>query len=378
MYSRILKSTIKQKFLKGKAIVIIGARQTGKTTLAQEIISDFKTTKTQRYFNGDNPTDRELLTNKDLEFLINLIGQADIIFIDEGQKITTIGQTVKLLVDHYKKNKQIVITGSSSIHLLEQTEEPLTGRKFVYTLFPLSLEERYPTKDFVKITKELESLLIFGSYPEVASLSSFEEKIELLKEINSSYLYKDIFEFQGVKHPDVITRLLKALALQIGSEVSLNELSNILTIDKKTVERYIDLLEKNFVIFRLPPYTKNKRREISKLKKIFFYDLGIRNAILQNFQFLDSRNDGGGLWENFMMVERLKYRAHHKIDANAYFWRTYDGQEVDLVEEQNGLLHGYEFKWKEPKKTKPPGAWAADNSNTYKIISPNQLTGFVL
>ena len=229
-----------------------------------------------------------------------------------------------------------------------------------------------------EFTKELESLLIFGSYPEVASLSSFEEKIELLKEINSSYLYKDIFEFQGVKHPDVITRLLKALALQIGSEVSLNELSNILTIDKKTVERYIDLLEKNFVIFRLPPYTKNKRREISKLKKIFFYALGFRNAILQNFQFLDSRNDGGGLWENFMMVERLKYRAHHKIDANAYFWRTYDGQGVDLIEEQNGLLHGYEFKWKEPKRTKPPGAWAADNSNTYKIISPNQLAGFVL
>lgn len=350
MYKRLLKDTISRDLFKGKAIVITGARQTGKTTLSSELVTSSEYKEASIFFNCDNPTDRELLADKDLEFLIQLVGKAKIIVIDEGQKVKNIGQTLKLLVDHYKKQKQILVTGSSSINLLEDTEEALTGRKHVHVLFPLSLEEIHPDKDLLGIFKKLDFLLVFGSYPEVETRESFADKIDLLKELTSSYLYKDILEFQKIKNSAVITNLLKALAFQIGSEVSYNELSRLVGIDKKTVEHYIDLLEKNFIIFRLPPYTKNKRREISKLRKIYFYDLGIRNALINNFNFIDSRNDVGALWENFMIIERLKYQAYHKIYSNNYFWRTYDGSEIDFIEERDGKLFGYEFKWGDKEK----------------------------
>lgn len=378
MFQRLLKKSIGDKFFQGKVILLIGARQTGKTTLSSEILKEFSDKKEIKIFNGDNPTDRELLGNKDLEFLKGLTEDADFILIDEGQKIENIGQTLKLLVDHYKNKKQIIVTGSSSFHLLDSTSEPLTGRKHVYTLYPLSIQEIYG-KDYLALTRELETLLVFGSYPEIAGKKTFESKIELLKELTSSYLYRDILEFQQIKNPDILRSLLKALALQIGSEVSYNELSKIIGIDKKTIERYVDLLEKSFVIFRLSPYNKNKRKEISKLKKIYFYDLGIRNALINNFNFLDSRNDTGGLWENFLMTERLKYRAYHSIYADQYFWRTYEGGEVDLVEEREGKLFGYEFKWSEKsKKLKPPQAWLEYSKSSYEEINSKKLKGFIL
>lgn len=374
MYKRIFEETIAKKFFKGKIIIIVGARQIGKTTLSLELTKEFSK-KDVRLFNCDNPSDREQLANKDLEFLKQLIGKAKLIFVDEAQKVENIGETLKLLVDFYKKKKQIIVTGSSSLNLLDNTQEPLTGRKYVYQLFPLSLQEIYPDKNYLKIIKELESLIIFGSYPEVVSQSSFEEKKELLQELSSSYIYKDILGFQDIKSPDVLVKLLKALALQIGSEVSYNELSNTINIDKKTIERYVQLLEKNFVVFRLKPFTKNKRREISKLRKIYFYDNGIRNAVINNFNFLDSRKDIGSLWENFMIVERMKFRFYNKIDAEQYFWRTYDGNEIDLIEEKSGKLSGYEFKWNPQKVLRKQNFDWLDSS---QVITKKNLSPFVL
>ena len=374
MYKRILQQIISKKFFKGKILVVVGARQTGKTTLSLELMKKFSKGEI-RSFNCDNPTDRQELSNKDLEFLKQLVGKAKVIFIDEAQKVENIGETLKLLVDFYKKKKQILVTGSSSLNLLDYTQEPLTGRKYTYQLFPLSLKEIYSAENYLKMIKELESLIIFGSYPEVVSQASFKEKKELLRELASSYIYKDILGFQDVKSPDVLVKLLKALALQIGSQVSYNELSNIVKIDKKTIERYIQLLEKNFVIFRLKPFTKNKRREISKLKKIYFYDTGIRNAVINNFNFLDSRKDVGMLWENFMIVERMKFRFYNKIDAEQYFWRTYDGNEIDLIEEESGKLHGYEFKWSLKRDTKKQKfSWL----DSYKLITKKNLKSFIL
>ena len=221
-------------------------------------------------------------------------------------------------------------------------------------------------------------MLIFGSYPEIVKRKSFEEKIQLLRELSTSYLYKDILEFQQVKNPNLINKLLKALALQIGQEVSYNELSSLLEVDKSTIERYVDLLEKCFVIFRLSPYTQNKRKELSRLRKIYFYDLGIRNAIINNFNFLDSRDDIGRLFENFMIVERLKYREYHQIYADQYFWRTYDGSEVDLVEEREGKLFGYEFKWKDKKWSKEPLKFLEYKNSMYKVITSKNLDDLIL
>ena len=377
MFERLLKKALSKKFFQGKAIVIAGARQTGKTTLSLELIHEFSDKKV-KIFNCDNPTDREVLENRDLEFLKQLVGDVQFVIIDEGQKVENIGQTLKLLVDHYKKKKQIIVTGSSSFNLLESTSEALTGRKYVYNLYPLSVEEIYG-KDQLTLLKELETLLIFGSYPEVVTKKSFDGKRELLKELSSSYLYQDILEFHRIKNSSTLANLIKCLALQIGSEVSYTELAVTIGVDKKTVENYVDLLEKNFVIFKLSPYSKNKRKEISKLKKIYFYDLGIRNAIINNFNFLDSRNDVGALWENFMIAERLKYRAYHQIYADHFFWRTYDGSEVDLVEEREGKLFGYEFKWNEKKKKrKSPQAWADYEKSSYEEINRKNLKNFII
>lgn len=286
MYKRLIQAEISNKFFQGKIIIIAGARQTGKTTLAYEIVRETGLKEETLFLNCDNPTDRELLSNKDIDFLKKIIGKARIIFIDEGQKVETIGQTLKLLVDYYKKEKQILVTGSSSFNLLDKTSEALTGRKFVFNLFGLSLEEIFPEKNASDITKNIETFLMFGNYPEVVEESSLEEKRDLVNELASSSLYKDILEFQQIKNAGIISDLLKALSLQIGNEVSYTELSNLLGIDKNTVERYVDLLEKSYIIFRLSPYATNKRKEISKLRKIYFYDLGIRNAVINNFNFL--------------------------------------------------------------------------------------------
>lgn len=376
LYTRLLEKKLMKDSFKGKALILTGPRQVGKTTLIKEILKTYTNIKIKS-LNCDNPRDLESLEEKDLEYLENIIGNSKILFIDEAHKVPNIGQTLKILVDHYQKKLQIFVTASSSFNLLYKTQEPLTGRKFVYNLYPLSIEEIYLEKDYLKIQKELEHLLIFGSYPEVVKKRAFEEKIQLLRELSTSYLYKDILEFQQVKNPNLINKLLKALALQIGQEVSYTELSSLLEVDKNTIERYVDLLEKCFVIFRLSPYTQNKRKELSKLRKIYFYDLGIRNAIINNFNFFDLRDDIGKLFENFMIIERLKYREYHQIYADHYFWRTYGGSEVDLIEDRSGKLFGYEFKWKEKKWSKKPLKWLEYKNSSYNVITKNNLEKFI-
>jgi len=367
---RELTKTIVNDFFKGKIIVLVGPRQVGKTTLIKSILSKYNAVVE---FVSDNPTDRNKLENRDFEQLDRLIGDKKIIFIDEAQRIVNAGQTLKLLVDNYQSEKQIIATGSSSLNLLSNTQEPLTGRKFVYELFGFSLREIYPDMNLLDIEKSLTDLLVFGSYPEVFLTTNNRQR--LLTDIAESYLYKDILELEQVRNPAVLNKLLSAVALQIGSEVSLSELSSLVGLDIKTIERYIDLLEKNYVLFRLPPYYSNQRKTLSKLNKIYFYDLGIRNVLINNLNSLELRNDQGALWENFLILERLKYRKVNFINANQYFWRTYDGAEIDLVEEKQGKLFGYEFKW--GKERTAPTSWLKYPRSEYKLINKNNFTDFL-
>ncbi len=372
---RLQEPLIIKDFFKGKVIIIVGARQVGKTTLLDQLNTTYKNKKILR-LNADDSTDIDVLRNKDFTQLDGIIGDNEIVLIDEAQRVPNIGITIKLLVDNYKKTKQIILTGSSSINLLQSTSEPLTGRKFTYQLYPISFEEYIADKGKLAAIKSIPSFLRFGMYPEIIKTDSDDEKIRLLKEITSSYLFKDILEFQEIKNPQVLNDLLKALALQIGSQVSYTELSNLLKIDSKTVERYVDLLEKSFVIYRLPSYSKNKRREISTSKKIFFYDVGIRNAILDNFNTFDKRTDLGHVWENFVISERMKFREYHRIYATQHFWRTYDGSEIDLVEDREGKLFGYEIKYSDTKK-KTPSKWLEYENGEFGLINKENLSGFI-
>ncbi len=353
---------------------MVGARQVGKTTLIQEIQTQLANRYTIKYLNLDNTGDLDSLTNVNFEDLDRLFANTDIILIDEAQRLVSIGLVIKLLVDNYKDKKQIVATGSSSINLLDFTSEPLTGRKFTYYMFPLSLQEIY--EDQGALIKGYESNLIFGFYPEVVKTAASEDKIRLLRELSTSYLYKDILEFQDIRNPEVLGKLLQLLALQIGSEVSYSELGSQLGLDYKTVERYISLLEKAFVVFRLSAYSTNKRREVSKNKKIYFYDLGIRNTIIDNFNSVSLRTDIGQLWENFLMVERMKYREYNNIYAKQYFWRTYDSSEIDLVEDRDTKLYGYEFKWKK-SIGRAPQSWQEYKNSEYMVVHQGNFSNFV-
>lgn len=349
---RIIAQSIVNDFFQGRVIVLVGARQTGKTTLSRMILERFEGQRKVKFINGDDPVDREVLTDKSLEYLKQVVGDADILFIDEGQKIRTIGQTLKLLVDFYGATRQIIVTGSSTINLLDATQESLTGRKFVYRLYPLSISETIPDADILSIEKKWTEFLLYGSYPRVMQQASFENKIRELREIVSSYLYRDILEFQQIKNPDLLHKLLQALALQIGAEVSYPELAQTVGADKATVEKYVQLLEHSFVVFRLPPYAGNKRRTISKLRKIYFWDLGVRNALIQNFNPLELRADSGALFENWMIAERMKKNEYEQKLISSYFWRTYDGNEIDYLEEANQQTQGFEFKLNYNKTTR--------------------------
>lgn len=378
VYKRALQKSIENAFFSGKALIVVGPRQVGKTTLCKAILKKQSIAgKTILELNGDNPTDREKLTNKDQTFLIRLADTFDIIFIDEGQKVTTIGQTLKILVDHYGDKKQILVTGSSSFNLLNMTTEPLTGRKRVFHLYPLSFSELLSQKNRLDIQKELDEFLIYGLYPDIINKTSFPEKTASVQELAQSALYKDILEFQLVKSSETLTNLLIALALQVGSEVSYTEIASLLSIDKNTVERYVDLLEKNFVIFRLPPYFTNKRKEISKMKKIYFADVGIRNALISNFSPLHTRSDKGALWENLMIVERIKYNAYRGVSPRYTFWRTRSGSEIDFIEEYAGALDGYEMKSGTPKKSHAPLPWKEYPKSTFSLITPDSYEKFL-
>ena len=344
MINRIQLSAIEDRFFKGKAILVFGPRQCGKSTMVEMLLGN----KEFLYLNGDDADARNVLTNTSLARLKNLIGNHSILFIDEAQRIADIGLTLKLIVDHFK-NVQVIATGSSAFELANRLNEPLTGRKFEFLLYPLSFEEMVKHHGLLAEKGLISHRLIYGYYPEIITKTG-EEK-PLLKLLAGSYLYKDLLMLEQIKKPLLLEKLLKALALQVGSEVSFNELAQTVGANKQTVEKYIDLLEKAFVLFTLPALNRNVRNEIKKGKKVYFVDCGIRNEIINNFNPIESRTDIGALFENFIISERIKYLRYNGIDAKLYFWRTAQMQEIDLIEEhEGGVLKAFEFKWNATKK----------------------------
>ena len=354
MIKRELYQEINQKLFKGKAILLLGPRQVGKTTLINTILDDHSEKVAIARFTGDDASDRDNLSNTTIVALKRLVADNKIIFIDEAQRIENIGLTLKLLTDHFK-DVQVIATGSSALELANKINEPLTGRKFEYYLYPISFAEMCHQNSWRTEKAMLPERLINGYYPEVATAATAEEGQEYLKLIAGSYLYKDLLTLDNIRKPGVLDALLKALAFQIGSQVSTSELSRLTGTSAPTVERYLDLLEKAFVIFRLSSYSRNVRNEIKRSKKIYFYDNGIRNAVINNFTPLEHRTDKGALWENFLVSERIKYLAYqHNKTVRSYFWRTTQQQEIDYIEESNGEITAWEFKWSDNKRVKFP------------------------
>ena len=369
--NRILSSDIKAKCFKGKTIVLIGPRQTGKTTLIKSILDDFDD---YLFLDGDDISTRQLLENINTQQLKRVIGKYKIVFIDEAQRVNHIGLTAKIINDQFEQ-VQLILSGSSAFDLNNKISESLTGRKWEYTLFPISWEEYLENQGYVNSLQQLDDRLVYGMYPDVIN-NTGEEK-EVLKTLTNSYLYKDILTLSTIKKPEVLEKLVQALAYQMGSEVSYNELARLLGINKETIGNYIELLEKAFVVFRLKSFSKNLRNEIKFNKKIYFYDNGIRNSIINNFNSIELRNDKGALWENFLISERIKYLHYHHIYANYYFWRTKQQQEIDWIEEQNGTISAYEFKWNNKSKTKIPKKFIEAYDAKTKIIDRENFIDFV-
>lgn len=348
--NRIIKTHINDHLFHKKVILLVGARQIGKTTLLREIIADHS--QKTLWLNADEGDVRAHLQQAETSTqLINIFGQATLIVIDEAQQIEDIGLKLKLIADTYPQ-LQIIATGSSAFELLQKSNEPLTGRKKEISLYPISFTELVNHSSLIEEKRMLENRLLYGSYPEVLNNPGAEKQV--LKDIVNSYLYKDVLRFDSIKKSAIIEKLVLALALQIGNEVSYNELAKTIgNINAATVEKYIDVLEKAFVVFKLDALSRNARNEIKKGKKIYFYDTGVRNSIINNFNALELRNDKGALWENYLITERIKRNSYTNHHCNSYFWRTFDQAEVDYIEEYNGHLHTYEFKWKTNRKKVP-------------------------
>ncbi len=373
MIIRSIFKNIQEKVGKGKAIVILGARQTGKTTLVKSLLP----TNSQEglFLDADNIEIQEIWANANLERLKNVIGKATFIVIDEAQRIPNIGLSLKLIIDNLP-HVQLLVTGSSSLELANLTNESLTGRKWEYMMFPISWHELTAHFDYMNALLQLENRLLFGMYPEI--ITHIGEERERLRVLAQSYLYKDILSLGRIRKPEFLQKLLKALAFQVGNEVSLNELAQLTGIDKATVGTYLDLLEKSFVIFRLQPLSRNLRNEISSSRKIYFYDNGIRNALINNFAPLSLRQDVGALWENFLISERLKANHYQNKDVNSYFWRTKSQQEIDYIEEIDGQFSAFEFKWKLHKKVKLPASFQeAYQPSDFKIITKDTFDDFL-
>lgn len=374
MIPRQLFPILAERVKKGKVLMLTGPRQVGKTTILRALQASF--TEKTLWLNCDEPDVRKYLTDVTSTQLNTLISNAEIILIDEAQRVKNIGLTLKLLVDNFP-DKKVIVTGSSVLELSNEVNEPLTGRKFEYNLLPISVGEMVDYTNVLEENRLMEHRLIYGMYPEVI-LNVGDEAITL-RNICDSYLYKDIFAYQDVRKSEVIASLLEALALQVGSEVSYQELAMLLKIDQATVIRYIDLLEKSFVVFRLRALSRNVRNEIAKSRKIYFYDNGIRNALIKNYQPLSLRSDVGALWGNFLVSERKKYLIYNEKQVNTFFWRTTQQQKIDYLEESSGMFDAFEFKWSEHKKVKFPITF----TNNYpiheaKLINPSNYLEFVV
>lgn len=373
MIKRLQLEYALNRLFKGKALIIYGPRQAGKTTFTEQILAQVE--KRVLRLNGDDADIREMLASTNEEVLRNLIGKNEIVFIDEAQRITEIGILIKIIVDRVK-GVQVIATGSSSFELAGGLNEPLTGRKYEVQLLPLSYGELINHSDFLTEMRQLEQRLIYGSYPEIVTNPEMAE--EHLKLLTESYLFKDLFKLDSINRPQLFDRLVKALALQVGNEVSITEVGRTIGVDNKTVEKYLALLEKAYVVFVLPAFARNVRNEIRKGRKIYFYDNGIINAIIGNFRPLNQRTDVGALWENYMVSERIKFLSISQQQAKLYFWRTTQQQEIDLIEERYGSLAAFEFKYSENKKVTLPKTFlrAYPDAKTH-IIKPKEQHKFL-
>jgi uncharacterized protein len=373
MIKRLLQLEIEKRLFKGKAILIFGPRQSGKSTMVNQLLKGLG--QNFLYLNGDEADVREILTNTTSTKLKALTGDNKIVFIDEAQRISNIGLTLKLFTDQLKEI-QVIATGSSAFELSSQVNEPLTGRKYEFMLYPLCFKEMSLHHGLLEEKRLIEHRLVYGYYPEIVTHLGQEK--ELLKLLASSYLYKDLLMLEQIKKPILLEKLLKAIALQVGNEVSYNELGQIVGADNQTVEKYIDLLEKAFVVFRLPALSRNVRNEIKKGRKVFFYDCGIRNAVIGNFNPLNSRTDVGALWENYFISERVKYTHYNNMDVTHYFWRTTQQQEIDLIEEDNNQMKAFECKWNSKKQPRFPQTFTTNYPNSKTdIVTPDRIEDFI-
>jgi predicted AAA+ superfamily ATPase len=373
---RALFQDFGKKVLSNKVLILLGARRVGKTELIKNYLQTIPD-GSYLQLNGEDINDANLLKERSVSNYKRLLLNIDLLVIDEAQTIPDIGLILKLIVDSIEGIK-IIATGSSIFDLNNTLGEPLVGRKNTLYLFPLAQMEYSQYENYKQTTEKLEERLLFGSYPELIQYSDWEDKKEYLYEIINSYLLKDILVFEGIKHADKIYDLLRLIAYQLGKEVSLQELANQLQMSKNTVATYLDLLSKVFIIFKVEGFSRNLRKEIVKSSRWYFYDNGIRNGIINNFNRLDSRTDVGDLWENYLAVERVKKQNYLKIKTNNYFWRTYDQQELDWLEEKGEELAGFEFKWSETKKVKIPAAFAkAYPDATFEVINKSNYLDFI-
>jgi uncharacterized protein len=376
---RYIQEKIENQLYKGRVIVLYGARRVGKTFLSKQILKNqAKSGKKVLYINCELLDAKKNIETTNEQDLKKYLGNADFVVFDEAQHIKNIGLTLKILVDTYPEI-QIMATGSSSFDLANNVGEPLVGRKREFILYPLSMQEIIDNANFHEASSNLDSVLLYGLYPAIYKLP-YEQAKKDIQEIASSYLYKDILMFENIKNSSLLLDLLQLLALQIGNEVSYNELATKLGINVRTVEKYIDLFEKCFIVFSLRALRRNIRNEVSrKSKKIYFYDLGIRNALIQNFNKLDIRQDSGALWENFCIIERLKHNQAQDFFSNQYFWRMYSGQEIDYIEEHDGKLDGYEFKYSPKAKVKKPSKFLeAYENSSFSVVHRDNWFEFLL
>ncbi len=373
MIQRSLSKILTDKLFKGKAILLIGARQVGKTTLLKYLTAEQENIL---WLNADEFAVRNLFENVTVERYRTMFGNAKIVIIDEAQRIENIGIKLKLITDQLPEI-QLIATGSSAFELANKINEPLTGRKWEYELFPLSFAEMVNHHGYFEEYKHIPIRMIYGYYPDVVNNPGNEKQI--LHQLTESYLYKDVLEWERIKKPDKLFKLLQALSFQIGSQVSYNELSNLLEIDKNTVEKYIILLEQAKVIFRLSSFSRNLRNELKFSRKIYFYDNGIRNALISNFSNLEMRSDTGALWENFMISERKKFLQYNLLWKNSWFWRTTAQQEIDYIEESDGKLFGFEFKWNPAKKNNITKVFTNNYPDAeVKVIHRDNLSDFLI
>jgi len=375
MINRLLQKRIFSSLQPGKVVVLLGARRIGKTYLLKQIMKQI--TEPFIYLNGEEISTVDLLERRTIKNYENLLEGKKLLIIDEAQKVPAIGNILKLMVDGIEGLK-VIATGSSAFDLANNSGEPLTGRKITLKLYPLSEKELYDIEPFPAKKDNLHKRLIYGSYPEVYTINSNDEKKSYLEDLINSYLLRDILAFENVKNSSKIINLLRLVAFQIGGEVSQYEIAKNLQLSRNTVEKYLDLLTKVFILFKLEGFSRNLRKEIVKSSKWYFYDNGIRNALIANLNPLTIRNDTGALWENYMISERIKFQSYNKMLVNNYFWRTYDRQEIDLIEEREGNLFAFEMKWNETK-TKIPAAWdKAYPDSQFKVITQENYTNWLI